>query len=148
MNAQELMTENPTCCTPEDSAQEAARLMREQDCGCLPVVTDQESKKLVGVVTDRDIATRAVAEGKPPETPVGELMSDQASCCGPNDSVDKAREIMEERQVRRVPVIDEAGCCVGMISQADLARDDSAASDEKVGRTVEQISEPTADARH
>lgn len=148
MKAEELMTGDPACCTPEDSAQEAARLMREQDCGCVPVVTDQQSKKLVGVVTDRDIAMRAVAEGKPPETPVSELMSDEVSCCGPNDNVNKARQIMEERQVRRVPVIDDGGCCVGMISQADLAREGSAASDKKVGRTVERISEPTAGARH
>ena len=147
MKAEELMTRDPACCTPEDTAGEAARLMREHDCGCVPVVTDQESKKLVGVVTDRDLALRAVGEGKPADTPVRELMSDDVSCCHPGDSAKKARQIMEERQVRRVPVIDDGGCCVGMISQADLAREDSAVSDKQVGRTVERISEPTGGAR-
>lgn len=148
MKAQELMTANPTCCTPEDPAERAATLMEENDCGCIPVVQDQETRKLVGVVTDRDIALRGVGRGRDAGTPVRELMSSDVSCCGPDSDVEEAEKIMAERQVRRVPVIDEAGCCVGMIAQADLARaPDPDVSDRELGRVVERISGGTEQPR-
>lgn len=137
MKAREVMTENPACCTPEDSVQHAAKLMAENDCGCVPVVEDQQSKKLVGTVTDRDLACRCLAEGKSADTPVREAMSPDPSCCGPDDDVKMVERIMADRQVRRVPVIDEQGCCVGMIAQSDLARETGA------GRVVKEVSEPT-----
>jgi CBS domain-containing protein len=148
MIAREVMTTDPACCTPADSVREAARLMREHDCGCIPVVEDQGARKLVGVVTDRDIAMRCVCEGEPPETAVRHAMSADPSCCAPEDEVETARRIMEERQVRRVPVVDGDGCCVGMISQADLARNDDAVSNRQMGRTLERISEPADGAVH
>jgi CBS domain-containing protein len=147
MKAHEIMTENPACCTPEDTAQTAARLMVENDCGCLPVVSDMESREIVGVVTDRDLASRGLAQGKGADTPVREMMSGGPSCCTPEDDVEEVERIMAERQVRRVPVIDDGGCCVGMIAQADLAREDRALSDREVGRTVERVSEPTGQSR-
>lgn len=147
MKAQDIMTANPACCTPDDTAQDAARLMAEHDCGCLPVVEDTQTNRLVGVVTDRDLAVRGLAEGRSTDTPVRELMSTGPSCCHPEDDVAEVEKIMAERQVRRVPVIDRAGCCVGMVAQADLARDDQAVSDREVGRTIERISEPTREAR-
>jgi CBS domain-containing protein len=142
MKASELMTAQPACCTPEDTIRVAAHLMREHDCGCIPVVEDKESNRLVGVVTDRDIACRCTAEGKGPETPVKEAMSPDPKCCGTDDDVDTVEKIMAEEQVRRVPVVDREGCCVGMIAQADLALNARAASDSEVGRVVERISEP------
>lgn len=144
MKAQQMMTPSPACCTPEDSAEQAARLMEENDCGCVPVVEDQNTRRLVGVVTDRDIALRAVGHGRGADTPVRELMSTDVSCCTPSSNAEEVERIMSERQVRRVPVIDDSGCCIGVVAQADLAR---TASDRHVGRTVEQISEPTNGGR-
>lgn len=147
MQAQDIMSPNPACCTPEDTAQRAAEFMREHDCGCLPVVDDQETKHVVGVVTDRDLACRCLAEGRGPDTPVRELMSSEPSCCTADADLQEVERIMAERQVRRVPVVDEAGCCVGMVAQADLARDGRGVSDREVARVVEQVSEPTSGAR-
>lgn len=144
MRVSEIMSSEPTCCTPETTAQEAARLMTEQDCGCLPVVDADD--RLVGVVTDRDIACRCVAEGKDPSTPVGEIMTTGAQCCSADDDVAEATTVMADAQVRRVPVIDGQGCCVGMVAQADIARADSAATPGDVGHVVEQISEPATSA--
>lgn len=144
MRVSEIMTTEPTCCTPATTAQEAARLMTEQDCGCLPVVDTDD--RLVGVVTDRDIACRCVAEGKDPSTPVGEIMTTGARCCSADDDVAEATTVMADAQVRRVPVIDGQGCCVGMVAQADIARADRAATPGDVGDVLEQISEPTTSA--
>ena len=141
MKAQDVMTSDPACCTPESTAREAARMMRENDCGCVPVV-EGPSKRVVGVVTDRDIACRGVAEGKGAETPVREIMSPGPQCCHPGDDIAAVEQIMMQAQVRRVPVVDAKGNCVGMIAQADLALSDKAANDSEIGRVVERISEP------
>jgi CBS domain-containing protein len=146
MKARELMTAQPACCTPEETVGDAARLMKEHDCGCIPVVEDKQTDRLVGVVTDRDIACRCTAKNKGPDTPVAEVMSRDPRCCSPDDDVDKVERIMAEAQVRRVPVVDQRGCCVGMIAQADLALNQRAASDSEVGRIVERISEPAHSA--
>ena len=142
MKARELMTADPTCCTPEDTIQQAALLMRDHDCGCVPVVEDKQGKRLVGVVTDRDISIRGTAEGKGPQTRIKDVLTPNAKCCGPDDDVEVVERIMTGEQVRRVPVVDQRGCCVGMIAQADLALNHRAASDSEVGKVVERISEP------
>ena len=148
MQAQDIMTAKPACCTPDDSVTEAARLMTENDCGCVPVVEDQESRKLVGVVTDRDLACRCLGEGKGPETKVRDVMSAAPSCCGPDDDVEAVERIMSDRQVRRVPVIDGGGCCVGIVAQADLAREAGGdVSEREVARVIERVSEPTTAPR-
>ena len=144
MRAQDIMTKNPTCCTPSDSARDAARVMREKDCGCVPVI-DPSSKRVVGIVTDRDLALRAIAEGKNPDTKLNELMTPVASCCGPNDDLKDIERTMTDRQVRRVPIVDAEGCCVGIISQADIARAarrDADVTEHEVALVVERISEP------
>jgi CBS domain-containing protein len=141
MKAQELMTKSPACCTPESTVREAARLMLEHDCGCIPVV-EKDGTRLVGVVTDRDIACRCVAEGGGPETPVKEIMTSDPRCCHPEDDVAAVEQIMMQAQIRRVPVVDARGDCVGMIAQADLALNDKAVSEKELGRVVERISEP------
>jgi CBS domain-containing protein len=142
MKARELMTADPTCCAPEDTIQQVAQLMRDHDCGCIPVVENKESKRLVGVVTDRDIAIRCTAEGKGPQTKIKDVLSRNAKSCGPDDDVDAVERIMSREQVRRVPVVDQRGSCVGMIAQADLALNHRAASESEVGKVVERISEP------
>jgi CBS domain-containing protein len=142
MQAQELMTRDPACCTPEDPAQKAAELMSQHDCGAIPVVDSEDSRHLCGMITDRDIAIRGVARGRGAETRVEELMTSDPECCSPNSDIEEVERVMTERQVRRVPIIDADGQLVGIISQADLARSDSAVSDHEVGQVVERISEP------
>ena len=144
MKAKELMTTSPACCTPTTTAQQVAQLMEENDCGCIPVVEDAESKFLVGVVTDRDIALRGVARGRSPETPVRDLMSTDVSAVKPDDDLKAVEELMADLQVRRVPVVDEDGCCVGIIAQADLALEGKETADGEVAEVVERISEPKA----
>lgn len=141
MKAQDLMTTNPASGTPNSTVREAAQMMRDHDCGCIPIV-EGDSKRIVGVVTDRDIACRCVAEGKSPDTPVREIMTSNPQCCHLEDDVAAVEQIMIEAQVRRVPVMDAKERCVGMIAQADLALSHEAASDRDVGRVVERISEP------
>jgi CBS domain-containing protein len=146
MKARELMTEQVACCTPDQTVREAAQLMRDNDCGCVPVVEDQETNQIVGVVTDRDITCRCTATGQGPETLVREAMSRDPKCCTVDDDMETVERIMTEGQVRRVPVVDDRGRCVGIIAQADLALNERAASDRDVGRVVEQISAPAHQA--
>jgi CBS domain-containing protein len=136
-----MMTKAPACCTPASTVREAAQLMREHDCGCIPVV-EPGTMRLLGVVTDRDIACRCVAEGGEPDTQVGEIMTTDPRCCHPEDDVAAVEQIMMQAQVRRVPVVDAQGDCIGMIAQADLALNEKAVSESEVGRVVERISEP------
>jgi CBS domain-containing protein len=145
VRVRDIMTPDPASCTPESTARDAATLMRDNDCGSIPVVESARSTKLVGTVTDRDLAVRGLADGKGPDTPVRDLMTRSPVTCGPDDEVEIVREVMVARQVRRVPVVDERGILVGIVAQADIAREDGAASDQEVGRIVEAISDPRAD---
>jgi CBS domain-containing protein len=141
----DIMTPDPACCTPDSSAQQAAQLMKEHDCGSIPVVESRESRRLVGTVTDRDLAIRGLAEGRGPDARVRELMTADPVTTVPEDEVEVVREVMVARLVRRVPVVDENGKVVGIVAQADIAREDGAASDQEVGRIVEAISNPKGD---
>jgi CBS domain-containing protein len=148
MQVQKMMTSNPACVTPDDTIRDAARLMKEHDCGLIPVVDSHESKRLVGVVTDRDLALRAIGEGKGADTEVSQVMSRDASFASPDTDVKVVERIMSERQVRRVPVVDSAGRLAGIVAQADLALSDNAGvSDREVARTVERISQPSGSSR-
>jgi CBS domain-containing protein len=141
------MTPDPARCTPDTTAQEAAVLMRENDCGSIPVVENTGSNRLIGTVTDRDLAIRVLAAAMGPETLVREVMTAEPVTCVPEDEVEDLRQVMIERQVRRVPVVDTDGALVGIVAQADIAREEGAASDREVGRIVEAISEPRSDLR-
>lgn len=151
MKVSELMTKNPASVTPEQTLREAAAAMEKADCGCLPVIENGNSGKLIGVVTDRDIATRGVAQGKGPEACVRDVMSSNPTCCSADDDVETVERIMAEEQVRRVPVVDESGHGIGMVSQADIAlaaqrsRD---ISDRDVARVVECVSAPSHAVTH
>ena len=142
MKISDIMTPDPACCVRETTARDAAGLMRDHDCGAIPVVESMDRRTLVGIVTDRDLAVRALAEGKGPDTPVKELMTDGPAAADPDDEVETVREVMIREQVRRVRVVGRDGLLVGMVALADLAREDAAASDREVGRIVEAISEP------
>lgn len=144
MKISELMSRNPCTVTPDTPVSEAARVMKEQDVGLVPVVERASGtgsgERLVGIVTDRDLAVRHLAAGRTTDVPVRDVMSSGVRTCGPDDSVDSVMELMGREQVRRVPIVDERGSLVGVVSQADLAR--KASNDGKVERTVERISRP------
>jgi CBS domain-containing protein len=145
MKAQDLMTAGPACCTPDDRAERAAQLMADNDCGSIPVIADRNDSRVVGVLTDRDIAVRGVAKGKGPDTRVRDLMTPDPFCCSTDADVKDVERVMAERQVRRVVVVDGGGRCVGVIAQADLAlaaERTQDVSDIEVARVVERISEP------
>jgi CBS domain-containing protein len=145
MRVSDVMTPDPACCTPDNTAQEAAALMKENDCGSIPVVENLEKRRLVGTVTDRDLAIRGLAQGKGPETGVRQLMTTDPITSAPEDEVETVREVMIARKVRRVPVVDGNGAVVGIVAQADLALEEGAASDQEVGRIVEAISDPRSE---
>lgn len=140
MKVQDIMTGEPRSLTPQSTAREAAQLMKEINAGVIPVVESGASKKLVGVVTDRDIAIRLVAEGKDADCRVSELMTaGNLATCTPADDVDRVMETMSREQVRRIPIVDERGSLVGIVAQADIVRK---ADHEKAEQTVENISQP------
>lgn len=120
MKVRDIMSADPACCAPVSTLEDAARLMTEHDCGEIPVI--DSGRKPLGVVTDRDIACRAVAKGKGPDTPVQEVMSTPAITVSPDTDIDECCRIMEANQIRRVPVVDAQGGCCGMVAQADFAR--------------------------
>lgn len=144
LRAADIMTDNPETVTPDTSLADAARKMRDLDVGIIPVVDGEGSNRLRGVLTDRDIAIRAVAEGKDGQsTRVMEVMTTQVETCNKNDSLRDVMSVMEREQVRRVPVTDREGRLVGIIAQADMALDlDSPQGQRRFADTVEQISEP------
>jgi CBS domain-containing protein len=117
-----------------------ARLMKQHDVGAIPVVDSRASNALAGIVTDRDIVVKVVAEGRQvDEATVSEAMTSNPAACRAEDDVDKALALMAERQVRRMPVVDESGRLVGIISQADVAT--RVNRDQRTGELVEAISE-------
>jgi CBS domain-containing protein len=138
MQVQEVMTTSPACCGVDTPLKEAAKLMADHDCGEIPVVDDQG--RPVGVVTDRDIACRGMAQGKAADAPVSEVMSTPVVTVSPETSLDDCCKTLEENQIRRVPVVDESGACCGMVSQADIARH---ASEHETAQVVRDVSRPT-----
>jgi CBS domain-containing protein len=144
MRAAEIMTENPEVVTPEATLADAARKMRDLNVGIIPVVESEQNRRLRGVITDRDIAVRAVAEGMDASsTRVQDVMTSGVETCNKNDSVQDVLSLMEREQVRRVPITDREGRLVGIVAQADVATDlDSDAGSRRVANTLERISEP------
>lgn len=146
MEVREIMTNDPGTCSMDQSIREAAAMMIDCDCGAIPVVESPQTMRLMGIVTDRDLAIRAVAKGLDPNTtPVSECMSADISCVNPDSSVDDVERIMENLQVRRVPVVNENGSVVGMVSIADIA---FARPKQKAAEIVQEVSKPSADAGH
>jgi CBS domain-containing protein len=145
MTCQELMTSMPTCCQGNHTLTEVATMMKRDDVGAIPV-TDGDASTLVGVVTDRDIVIKAVAEGlDPAQTAVASVMSEDPVCCSQDDPVERALDLMTIHQIRRIPVIGTQGEIVGIISQADVAirlRDP-----EETGEVVEAISQSDTESR-
>ena len=131
----EAMTKDVKTIESSTTAQDAAQLMRSEDIGSLPIVDD---RRLVGVVTDRDIAIRVVAEGKGADTSVDQIASKEVVCVDPQQSLEEAARLMAEHQVRRLPVCEEDGTLVGILAQADVA---TSGHDSLTGETVQKISQ-------
>lgn len=122
MKAQEIMTKNPALCLATTKLDEVARLMVDSDCGEIPVVRSREKAELLGVVTDRDITCRAVAHGKDPyTTQASDVMSSPAVTVTPETDLAQCCKLFEEKEIRRLPVVDPKGHCVGIISLTDIA---------------------------
>lgn len=142
MRIRKIMSKAPSYCTPSCTAEMAANLMSQCDAGILPVVQDSLDLKLIGVVTDRDLCLGVVAARRDPaHTVVNECMSRHPVCVSPEDEVNQAVELMAEHLVRRLPVVEEHGQLVGMLSLADIAQQD-AVSVETLAATVKKICAP------
>ena len=140
MKIREVMSPNPVCCLPTDSAQRVARIMCDHNIGSLPVVMDQESRKLVGVITDRDLCCSVVAEGLDPKTTTNEkFMTLNPVTCREEEDVENCERLMQEHQIRRIPIVDAEGGVIGIVAQADVALKDKP---ERVSKTVAEISKP------
>jgi CBS domain-containing protein len=143
MLCEELMTRNPKCCVPSDTAMRVARMMKIEDVGSMPVCSSADSKRLVGIVTDRDLCLEIVAEGLDAKsTTIESFMTREPVTCRTDEDLDTALDRMESNQIRRLPVVDSRGALVGIIAQADIAT--RARSPQKTGEVVAEISRPSA----
>jgi CBS domain-containing protein len=141
MLVRELMTDEVVCCTPWDTARAAASLMKEHGFGAIPVVSELSDPLLEGIVTDRDLCCGVVADAKNADLiQLSELMTPVPVTCEPEDSIEECEDLMQENQVRRIPVVDQRGRCVGMVAQADLALYAPAG---QVAKTMKEISKPS-----
>ena len=136
----EVMTKNPVCCLPNDMAVKAAQLMKSNNIGSIPVIDGEQTKKLVGIVTDRDLALKVVAEGSDSKSmKVDAVMTHKVITCHADDDLQKALDAMAEHQLRRIPVVDDDNKVVGIIAQADVAT--RVDQPEKTAEVVKEISQ-------
>jgi CBS domain-containing protein len=141
---QEIMTEGPACCTPETTLDKVAKMMVQNDCGEIPVV--DASDCVIGVITDRDIVCRVVAEGgNPAMYTAADCMSQPVITVSQNAPIEDVVSIMEKHMIRRVPVTSDGGRCAGIVSQADLARTGPAG---KVAELVREVSQGVVRPSH
>ena len=141
MKIKEVMSQNPVCCLASDSAQSVARMMCERNIGSIPVVSDQQSKQLLGMITDRDLCCSVVAGGLDPKTtPIQKFITANPITCRDGENIDKCEQVMQKHQVRRVPVVDGQNHIIGIVSQADLALK---GKPERLPKTIAEISKPT-----
>lgn len=151
MKVERLITKDVRTCRPTDSLNEVARAMWERDCGCLPVVADDRTNRVVGMITDRDVCMAAYTTGRRlEEIRVDQVMSRQVLSCLPDDVLSEAEATMRSGRVRRLPVLDDAGQLLGLVSLADIAQEAGRehgvrrreVSDGEVGQTLAEITRP------
>ena len=143
MKIKNVMTKDPKCCVPSDTAQRAAIIMRDEKAGVVPVIENEQSRKLLGIVTDRDLCMNIVAEGRDARTvQVQECMTTAVVSALPQDALEKATELMRDNQIRRIPVIDEQRRLVGIVSLADVVERASVKTVE-THETLKTVSAPT-----
>jgi CBS domain-containing protein len=139
MKVRDVMSSNPVCCVPEDTAQKVAQIMCDHNIGSVPVVVDQHSRELLGMITDRDLCCSVIAAGLDSRsTHIKEFVSVHLVTCRDGENVDKCEKAMQDHQVRRIPVVDGENRVIGIVAQADLALNDKP---EKVSQTVKAISD-------
>jgi len=140
----DFMTQNPICCMSSESVQRAAQLMLAEDGGSIPIVDDSHSRRLIGILTDRDIAKRIVAESRDAgQITVREVMTKTPISCASDDELQRARDTMATNQVRRVTIVDSHHKVVGIIAQGDIAT--RCGQPEKTAQVVKEISRPTVE---
>lgn len=140
MRVQDIMTPDPACCTRYAALTDVARMMRDRDCGAIPVVEDN-SRKLIGIISDRDIIVRTLGHGVNPfHLMASDCMTMVVATVRPEDSVEECAKRMQEHKVRRIAVVDDRGNCCGIVAQADLARH---VPRQAVGQVVRELSQPT-----
>jgi CBS domain-containing protein len=138
MKINEVMSPNPVCCLPSDSAQRVARMMCDQNVGSIPVVMDQESRKLVGMITDRDLCCSVIADGLDSKaTSIEKFMTLNPVTCRDAENIENCERLMQEHQIRRIPIVDGDERVIGIVAQADLALKEKP---DRVSRTVAEIS--------
>jgi CBS domain-containing protein len=141
MKVKDLMTQKPACATPDMGLEKVARMMDEYKVGSIPVVENKDSMKVIGMITDRDIATRAVAKGKNPlQMKAMEIMTTPVVLAKSEDDAREVARLMEKHMIRRVPVVDDSGMLCGMVAQADIALK---TSDQITADVVQSVSKPT-----
>lgn len=144
MQVNDVMTPDPACCTADTTLQEVAKLMVDHDCGEIPVVDGKETKKPIGVITDRDIVVRSVAKGNNPlDLTAADCMSKPCVTVTPEMSMEECGNILETNKIRRVPVVDQSGVICGIVAVADLAL---RAGGNVSTEVVKEVSEPGASA--
>ena len=137
---EEVMTPNPVCCLPTDSVKRAAELMKSENVGPIPVIDNEQDRKLVGIITDRDLVVKVIAEGcDASSTQVESVMTRRAVSCRLDDPLQKAMDLMSEHQLRRITIVDKANVILGIISQADIATRGN--HPEKTAEVVKDISQ-------
>jgi CBS domain-containing protein len=140
MKVREIMTSDPACCTPDSTLQDVAKMMDVNDCGLIPVVDSQISMKPIGTITDRDIAIRTVAAGlNPIDMRASDVMTPDAATVTPELNLEQCFGIMEDREIRRVLVVDDTGKCCGIVAQADIVR--LGISPVRTAKVIREISE-------
>jgi len=142
MKVREVMTSDPICCVPSDTVQTVANIMCDRNVGSIPIVADQHSRKLTGIITDRDLCCSIIAQGLDPKTTrIQRYMRPNPVACRDGEDLNGCEHVMQKHQIRRIPVIDDEGRCVGIVAQADLALKEKS---EKLSQTVTEISRPQA----
>ena len=137
---EKVMTNKTVCCLPSDTVAKAAQLMKRENVGAIPVIENQQTQKLVGIVTDRDLALKVVAGARDAKsTQVGAVMTRKVVTCHPEDDLQKALDAMSEHQLRRIPIVDKDNKILGIIAQADVAT--RLNKPEKTAAMVKQISQ-------
>jgi CBS domain-containing protein len=146
MQIREIMTSNPACCMPDSTLQEVAQMMRDNDCGCIPVVNNLTDMKPVGTITDRDITIRTLADNQNPMSmKASDIMTADIATVTPETSLEECFDVMEDREIRRVLIVDNQGKCCGIVAQADIVQ--SGVNPIRANRVIREISE-SSPSRH